>query len=246
MKTPTFILASGSPRRRELLARILGAEGFLTVPTDFDESSLRKIGSSPEVTAVAYADGKRDAWTAGNRSFPGEVLVLSADTVVFLDGQMLGKPKDARDAKRMLQFLSGRRHHVITGLSLGVAREGRTIHVLTHAEVTDVVFAPLSDALVDWYVSTGEPMDKAGAYGIQGHGALLVERIEGCYYNVMGLPLRRLFEMIVEIAGIAGLPGIVSHRSPTGEDLFGVLGKAGTDGDEASDYGKSSGDGTPL
>jgi len=216
LERPPFVLASGSPRRRELLSRLLGESGFQWAATGFDEDAAPGRIESPAAMALRIADGKREAWTRERAHGDlADCLVLSADTVVELDGRILGKPRDPDDARRMLRTLSGRRHEVVTGLSLAYVREGRAECLLRHAETTGVVFADLSDDLVDWYVSTGEPMDKAGAYGIQGHGALLVERIEGCYYNVMGLPLRRLFEMLLKIEDLTGLPGLVSPPSPT-------------------------------
>jgi septum formation protein len=215
VERPPFVLASGSPRRRELLSRLFGEHGFRWTATGFDEDAAAETGDTPAEQVLRIADGKREAWTRGNaRDDLATCFVLSADTVVEIDGRILGKPKDEEEARGMLRILSGRRHEVVTGLSLAFVREGRTERVLRHVEATAVVFAPLEEELVDWYVATGEPLDKAGAYGIQGHGALLVERIEGCYYNVMGLPIRRLFEMIRTIEDLAGFPGLVSPSSP--------------------------------
>jgi len=229
---PPFVLASGSPRRRELLSRLFGEHGFRWTATGFDEAEAASTGGTPAEQVLRIADGKREAWTRENaRGDLSTCFVLSADTVVEIEGRILGKPKDAEEARGMLHVLSGRRHEVVTGLSLAFVREGRTEHVIRHAETTTVVFAALEEELVDRYVATGEPLDKAGAYGIQGHGALLVERIEGCYYNVMGLPLRRLYEMIRTIEDLAGFPGLVSPSSP--------MPSGGMD-----DRGKRDGDGT--
>ncbi len=122
-------------------------------------------------------------------------LVIGADTVVVLDGQILGKPVDAGEAVRMLRALSGREHQVITGIAVVDAASGE---VRSDAVTTDVRFTSLSEGAIARYVATGEPMDKAGAYAIQGFGALLIEGISGCYFNVVGLPLRRLAELLGE------------------------------------------------
>ncbi len=176
-----MILASQSPRRRELMER-MGLKGFKTISPDIDESIfdglppeelVRKL-SAEKAVAVAEQVSEHD-------------LIIAADTVVSLDGTILGKPSDDLDAFKMLSTLSGVRHQVYTGVT--VCRGGETI---TEHEVTDVLFRELTEEEIECYVKTGEPLDKAGAYGIQGYGALLVERISGDYYNVMGLPVCRL------------------------------------------------------
>ena len=175
------ILASQSPRRRELLAR-MGLSGFRTVVPDVDEGAC----AAPDPGALVEELSLRKALAVRDREGP-EPIIIAADTVVALEGAVLGKPADPADARRMLSALSGRRHQVYTGLTVLRGGERRTCH-----EVTEVTFRPLSEAEIDAYISTGEPMDKAGAYGIQGRGALLVEGIAGDYYNVMGLPVCRL------------------------------------------------------
>ncbi len=181
-----LILASGSPRRRQLLEQI--GLTFAVRSSDVDESVSPGLTPAQVVESLSARKGEAVAAEAA----PGD-LVLSADTVVALDGAILGKPRDRAEAEAMLTALSGRTHQVYTGVTL--LQDGRR---LTEHEVTAVTFRPLSPEEIAAYVSTGEPMDKAGAYGIQGLGALLVERLEGDYFNVMGLPLCRLGEMLAQ------------------------------------------------
>lgn len=180
-----IILASNSPRRRELLSQV-GLD-FTVDPADVDEQVID--GETPEGYAVRVARDK--ARVAARKAGAG--LVIAADTIVVLDGAILGKPADDRDAKRMLSLLSGRHHQVMTGLAILDAATGRTESNLS---VSSVWFRPLTPSEISAYVATGEPRDKAGAYGIQGRGALLVERIEGCYFNIVGLPLSLLNDML--------------------------------------------------
>ncbi len=182
-----IILASSSPRRRELLRQI--GLTFSTDPADIDEGRLP--GESPEESAVRIARDKARV-TASRKA---EGIVIGADTIVVLDDAVLGKPKDARDAERMLSMLSGRVHQVITGVAVIEAQSGRNA---VRASITRVWFRKLSPQEIASYVAGGEPLDKAGAYGIQGKGALLVSKIEGCYSNVVGLPLALLAEMLTE------------------------------------------------
>ncbi|HZK65921.1 MAG TPA: Maf family protein [Chloroflexota bacterium] len=184
---PKLILASQSPRRDALLKQI-GLD-FEVIPSNSTEDLLP--GASPRDIAEALAMEKALSVASGL----GDGIVIGADTVVVLEEEILGKPLDEEDARRMLSNLSGREHQVITGLAVVDAATGRS---LGDSVVTDVQFAPLSPELIDRYVATGEPLDKAGAYAIQGHGALLVAGISGCYSNVVGLPLRRLAEMLHE------------------------------------------------
>lgn len=174
-----LILASGSPRRRELLAYITSDFAVITHPTD--ESFPPNV--SPRRGAELLALRKAKA-VAGEH--PRDV-VIGADTIVVLGGEIFGKPKDHADAVRMLQALSGREHTVYTGVAV-LSPQGEEVF----SEGTAVRFLPLSQEEIEAYVATGEPMDKAGAYGIQGKGALLVEGITGDFYNVMGLPVCRL------------------------------------------------------
>lgn len=179
-----IVLASGSPRRRHLLD-MLGIPHEV-VPPDIPEEP--RHGEQPEVLAVRLATEKA---VAVSRERPGE-LVLAADTVVTVDGQILGKPTDAADAERMLHLLSGRQHWVITAVALALP----TGEVRERCDVTEVWFRPLTTATIRSYVATGEPLDKAGSYGVQGVGAVLIERVEGDFFGVMGLPLRLVLELL--------------------------------------------------
>ncbi len=180
-----IILASASPRRRELLAA-LGLD-FAVRPAQGEEITPSHGDARRTVMELSAAKARE---LAG--SHPGD-LVLGADTVVELDGVILGKPADAAEAADMLQMLSGRRHRVFTGLTLV-----RDALIRSDAEETFVRFRRLSEEEIAAYVASGEPLDKAGAYGIQGLGSLLVEGIEGDYFNVVGLPLCRLGQMLKE------------------------------------------------
>jgi septum formation protein len=184
---PVIILASNSPRRRELLAQI--GLVFTVSPADVDENVMP--GEAPEPYAVRLALDK--ARFAAMRA--GKGIIIAADTIVLAGGAILGKPADAEDARRMLKALSGRQHEVVTGLAVMDAATQRSF---VRTSVTKVWFRDLSEREINAYVATGEPLDKAGAYGIQERGALMVERIEGCYSNVVGLPLSLLGEMLRE------------------------------------------------
>ncbi|MDD7312379.1 MAG: Maf family protein [Clostridiaceae bacterium] len=181
-----LILASQSPRRRELLGLI--TRDFLVRPTGCDETL---DCADPAEYALQIACRKCAAALA--EAGP-EDAVIAADTVVYLDGLLLGKPRDPAEAAAMLSRLSGRTHTVCTGVA--VAFRGGTRNLCQQTRVT---FYDLSRGLIDWYVSTGEPMDKAGAYGIQGRGALLVRDIAGDYSNVVGLPVAALYRLLVEM-----------------------------------------------
>ena len=185
--TPKIILASNSPRRRELLTQI--GLSFTVSPADVDESILP--GESPEAYAVRVALDK--ARTAAVRAREG--IVIAADTIVVIGDSILGKPADAKEAAGMLAMLAGKEHRVVTALAV---MDAVTTKSVTRTSVTMVWFRDLTRREIDAYVATGEPMDKAGAYGIQERGALLVDRIEGCYSNVVGLPLSLLGEMLRE------------------------------------------------
>ena len=175
---PHIVLASGSPRRQELLRR-MGIEKFDIVVPEADESY--PAGLSAEETVAFIARRKAEA----ARALTGpEDVVITADTMVFFREERLGKPRDEGDALRMLSELSGNRHTVRTGVTV---RRGDTLRSFTAA--TDVYFRAMEEGEIRAYIATGEPMDKAGAYGIQGRGSLLVERIDGDFFNVMGLPV---------------------------------------------------------
>ena len=179
------ILASNSPRRKDLLRQI-GVD-FSIDPADVDESVLPN--ESPEGYAVRVALEK--ARVAAARAGAG--IVIAADTIVVLNDEILGKPVNAEDAERMLTLLSGKAHSVITGLAVMDAATGRA---LTRTSLTRVWFHSLSQQEIASYVATGEPLDKAGAYGIQERGAVFVERVDGCYFNVVGLPLSLLMGLL--------------------------------------------------
>lgn len=184
---PRIVLASASPRRRELLRDL--KLSFAVEPAQCDEGSVPVTTPEEWVKAVAKAKALD---VAVRRS---DALVIGADTAVLIDGEILGKPGDAAEARAMLRRLSGRTHRVVTGVALCHLDRGRE---LVEVEATDVTFGPLTDEQISRYVATGEPMDKAGAYGIQGYGATLVREIRGCYFNVVGLPLFRLARMLGE------------------------------------------------
>lgn len=178
-----MILASASPRRRQLL-EMLGLD-FQVMTSPFPEEEETKAHGSPSEMVTDLAKGKAEAI---GRIAP-EALVIAADTIVVAGDRLLGKPSDEDEAYEMLSLLSGRWHEVYTGLVLlHLQKEER---VVSH-EVTKVHFRNLTDAEIEAYIRTGEPGDKAGGYGIQGLGATLVDRIEGCFFNVMGLPLSLL------------------------------------------------------
>ncbi|MBV9773275.1 MAG: septum formation inhibitor Maf [Gemmatimonadetes bacterium] len=181
--SPTLILASQSPRRAELIGRL--GLAFETIPADIDES--RHDGESPDAHAQRLAREKAQAIAARRP----EALVVGSDTIVVVDGDVLGKPRDHAQAVEMLMRLSGREHEVHTGIA--VARGGR---VESGMERVRVRFRALDLETCEEYVATGEPMDKAGAYGIQGFGSAIVECIEGDYFAVMGLPVLRMLRLI--------------------------------------------------
>ena len=181
-----LILASQSPRRQDLL-RQMGLSRFTLLPVSCDETADPALPPAERVAAISRRKSAAAALLAADR----EALILTADTMVFLGDAALGKPRDRTQARSMLRALSGREHRVITALTL---RRGD--RAATETETTAVRFLPLTDRVIEAYLDTGEPMDKAGAYGIQGRGVLLVEAIRGDYSNVVGLPLPRLGRML--------------------------------------------------
>jgi septum formation protein len=185
MSRPLVILASASPRRRELL--LLVGIAHKVQPMDIDESYLE--GETPRQHAERLARGKAAAVMETNGA-----VVVGSDTIVVVDGTVLGKPRDRAHARDMLRRLSGRSHTVMTGVA--VRWDGRMASGLEEVGVT---FRALSDDDIDRYIDTGEPMDKAGAYGIQGYGATIVERVDGDYFAVMGLSLIRLVGLLREL-----------------------------------------------
>ena len=186
-----IVLASGSPRRKELLERI-GVTDFLVRVPEVEETFPEGLTPQKVVSHIS-----REKAEAASRLCGPEDIIITADTMVFLDQARLGKPRDEAHALEMLTALQGRKHTVCTGVS--VCQGDRR---LTETESTDVFFRPASEAELRRYIATGEPMDKAGAYGVQGRGALLVERLEGDFFNVMGLPVLRLAR-ILEKFGIS-------------------------------------------
>jgi septum formation protein len=189
--TPKFILASASPRRAEIL-RTLGLP-FETVVADVNEDVVD--GETPSDYVIRVAKDK--ALTAARGLAEG--IVIGADTAVVIDGRPLGKPTGSEDARAMLRTLSGRWHAVMTGVAIHDVAQSET--VVEH-DKTLVRFRELTDAEIDQYVASGEPMDKAGAYAIQGRGMLLVEEIAGNYQNVVGLPATLLQRMLARL-GVA-------------------------------------------
>jgi septum formation protein len=186
---PVVILASASPRRRELLSLVGIAHEVW--PADIDESVLPDESPAPHADRLARAKAHAMA-----EQHP-HAVVIAADTIVVIDGDILGKPRDEAHAVAMLRRLSGREHTVFTAMA--VARDARTESAV---EAVRVTFRQLSDDEIRAYIATGEPMDKAGAYGIQGYGATIVERVDGDYFSVMGLGLRRLVELLGRV-GVA-------------------------------------------
>lgn len=185
-----ILLASASPRRRELLEEI--GVSFEICPSSGEEKITKE--DPAEVVKELSAEKARDIF----QKTTGDMLVIGADTVVALDGEILGKPRSAEDAVRMLDMLQNREHQVFTGVTV-LVREGEQVKEKTFHEVTRVTFYPMSQEEIAGYVRDGEPMDKAGAYGIQGKGALFVKEIHGDYKNVVGLPTARLYQELKDI-----------------------------------------------
>ena len=183
-----IILASGSPRRRQLL-EMLGCTDMRVIPAVGEEKNIPGRGPEETVMALSRAKAEEVAAKAG-----GGDVIIAADTIVYLDGEILGKPADAADAVRMLTALSGREHTVYSGVT--VIKNGER---LCHAEKTAVRFRVLTAEEIVSYVATGEPMDKAGAYAAQGLASLFVEGIDGDFFNVMGLPVCALGQMLLKL-----------------------------------------------
>ena len=182
-----LILASKSPRRKELMQKF--AAEFSCEPARGEEI----IPAGTPVTDTARVLSAQKAKEVYDRHKGEDVTVIGSDTVVVCDGKIYGKPKDEEDAKRMLRELSGKTHQVLTGVTI-LSKDLEE----SFTSATDVTFFPLSDAQIDAYVATGEPMDKAGAYGIQGRGALLVKKINGDYYTVVGFPVGEIAALLVK------------------------------------------------
>jgi septum formation protein len=180
-----LVLASQSPRRAEILQAV-GWE-FEAIAANIDETRWPREDAAGYVKRLATTKAETIA-----KKFP-ESLVLGADTIVVIEQEILGQPRDDDDARRMLELLSGKWHQVLTGVAL--IRGGHPLQLLVEQETTRVRFAEMSAEEIDWYVATGEPKGKAGAYGIQGPAALFIEEIQGDYFNVVGLPVRLVYEM---------------------------------------------------
>ena len=190
MRSLPLILASASPRRAEILRR--AGFRFRILPTSVDESPRRRESPARHVVRLA----REKAFAAALR-VRGPAIIIGADTVVVAGRQILGKPASRAGARRMLRLLSGRTHRVLTGIALlRLSRGARRPRMLSAAESTRVTFARLTPSQIAQYVATGESMGKAGAYAIQGRAGKFVTRIEGCYFNVVGLPLARLSRML--------------------------------------------------
>ena len=184
--SPKLILASQSPRRRYLLEQ--AGIKFSVIPSSFDESSIKL--SSPDSYVRQLAECKASEIS---EKYPAS-WVIGADTIVFIDGTILGKPGSKSEARAMLERLSGKTHQVLTGYSICCQNAGRRF---TDAVKTEVQFKKLSEEEIDWYLDSGEPFDKAGAYAIQGIGTFLVRRINGSYTNVVGLPVCEVVEYLI-------------------------------------------------
>ena len=180
------ILASASPRRRDLLTMIGIAHEV--IPADVDETY------GPEEVPRAHAERLAREKASVLAARAPDAVIIAADTIVVVDGDVLGKPRDADEAARMLRRLAGRTHTVFTAVAVA-----RGAQMLSGVEEVGVTFRPLDDATITSYVATGEPMDKAGAYGIQGYGAAIVERIDGDYFAVMGLAIGRMLALLREL-----------------------------------------------
>lgn len=191
-----LILASASPRRHELLLQ--AGLKFTILAANINEDRLPNEAAAAYVQRLAEEKAQA-AWTL-NKSLDAEedpLVVLGADTCVVCDGNILGKPADSADARRMLELLSGRTHAVMTGLAAVTGQK-----IVRDVEITQVTFNQLNDREITQYIVSGEPMDKAGAYAIQGYAARWIPRIEGCYFNVVGLPIARTIALLAQ-AGFA-------------------------------------------
>lgn len=184
------VLISGSPRRKELLNQI-GIKTTVVTPDPLVEniSDLEMVNISDQVKEIAVRK-------LASVSIPKNQIGISADTVVVLDGVVLGKPKNQSDARRMLTQLSGKDHEVYTGFALNYFGK-----VVSGVEKTKVSFRKLTVEEIEWYIQSNESSDKAGGYGIQGKGAVLISKVEGCYFNVVGLPLHRIWNTLIQLKG---------------------------------------------
>ncbi len=192
MAKTLFVLASKSPRRKELLKN-MGIQAEI-IPANIDEDSLSSLPPEKMVTQLALLKATDVA-----RSFSGKTYVIAADTIVVKDGEVYGKPRDISDARRMLENLSGETHSVYTGYCVIRCSDGTAV---ARFEKTDVTFRAIEKSEINEYIKSREPMDKAGAYGIQGKGSMFIEKINGDYFNVVGLPVCALSKLLREEFGI--------------------------------------------
>lgn len=187
------ILASSSPRRKQILS-LIGLKGFKIIPPNGREVKVKKPF---DVKKNSILKGESVLKRLPRR---GKYLVIASDTAVFINGRFLGKPYSPEEAKDMLKTLSGRWHIVYTAISVFL-KEYSSLRKKTILDRARVKFKKLTDREIDWYISTGEPLDKAGAYGIQGYGAIFIEKIVGDYFTVMGMSPNRLYKALVELLG---------------------------------------------
>jgi len=192
-----LILASSSPRRAEIL-RNAGFD-FAVVPAHVDETRRPNERPADYVRRLAEEKARTVARQLAKDAFGESSFIIGADTVVVIDTEILGKPSSPTNAREMLRRLSGKTHEVYTGLAV---LQGNDSAIRTAVETTRVTFAALSEKEIEDYIATGEPFDKSGAYAIQGRGGKFISRIEGCYFNVMGLPLARLYAMLHDLNGV--------------------------------------------
>ena len=193
-----LVLASASPRRKELIQRLWPGDLKIILPKADEAGTIRAWQGDPPELARQLAMLKAAAVLKGARP-AGKNCIVAADTLVVDRGRILGKPADDKEAASQLKALSGRTHFVYTGLVLALYQD-QELELLSAVEKTTVQFNELDQAMIDWYVKTKEPFGKAGSYAIQGYGAALVKSIDGCYYNVMGLPLTRLLGLLRQAA----------------------------------------------
>ncbi len=198
-----IILASASPRRKELLEQIglefeiCPAKGEEVITKTIPEEVVMELSKqkAEEVASMVVTFGEKNK----ELTTPSDILVIGADTIVAYEGRILGKPKGEEDAKRMLSMLAGNTHSVFTGVTLVLIDKSGRAGELVFYEKTDVTMFPMSEKEIEWYVAGGEPLDKAGAYGIQGKCAIYIEKIDGDYNNVVGLPIARIYQELKKI-----------------------------------------------
>lgn len=198
-----IILASASPRRKELLEQIglefeiCPAKGEEVITKTIPEEVVMELSKqkAEEVASMVVTFGEKNK----ELTTPSDILVIGADTIVAYEGRILGKPKGEEDARRMLSMLAGNTHSVFTGVTLVLIDKSGRAGELVFYEKTDVTMFPMSEKEIEWYVAGGEPLDKAGAYGIQGKCAIYIEKIDGDYNNVVGLPIARIYQELKKI-----------------------------------------------